>query len=352
MALLPSGVFAEDYGQDRSLIRTPKQWASLAIFCFALLIGPLVFGDRFSSIGNIMMILAVAVVGLQITMGYAGQINLGQAALMGVGAFTTGYLAIRQQWPFWATIPIGGLAAAAFGYLFGLSAARVKGFYLALTTIAAQFIFHFAVLNAPASWFGGAGGLSVPPIEIGGYKLISDTPLYYVNLSVTAVMVAGAFGIARSRFGRAFVSVRDDDIAAGMIGIDVVATKALAFLVGAFYGGIAGGLWAYYIRFISVDQFTLFHSVWMVAMVIIGGTGSVVGALVGVLVIRGLQELINAAGPLMLAVLPTLGGSVVFAAMNVVLGILIAVFVIKEPKGLMYRWEVFKHSWRLWPFPY
>jgi len=165
-------------------------------------------------------------------------------------------------------------------------------------------------------------------------------------------VVLGALGIARSRFGRAFIAVRDDDIAAGMIGIDVVATKALAFLVGAFYAGIAGALWAYYLRFVAVEHFTLFNSVWMVAMVIIGGSGSIIGGLVGVFVIRALQELIGVTAPLVVDLLPALGPSAVFASMNIVLGILIAVFVIKEPKGLMYRWDVTKHSWRLWPFPY
>jgi branched-chain amino acid transport system permease protein len=352
MALLPSGVFAQNYGEDRALIRTNKQWAALGLFIAALLLGPVLLGGRFAGIANSMLIMSVAVVGLQITLGYAGQINLGQAALMGVGAFTTAFCAIQLGWPFWLSIPVGGVAAAGFGFLFGLSAARVKGFYLALTTIAAQFIFHFSVLNLPARWFGGPGGLTVPPVEIAGYRLIDDTMFYYLNLAVTAVMVIGAFGIARSRFGRAFISVRDDDIAAGMVGINVVATKALAFLVGAFYAGIAGGLWAYYIRFVGVEQFSLISSVWMVAMIIIGGMGSIVGALVGVFVIHGLEKAMNSAGPALVELLPGLGPAAVFAAVNIVLGILIAIFVIKEPKGLMYRWHVLKQLWRLWPFPY
>jgi branched-chain amino acid transport system permease protein len=166
------------------------------------------------------------------------------------------------------------------------------------------------------------------------------------------VMFYGAMGIVRSRFGRAFVAVRDDDIVASMIGINVASTKGLAFLVGAFYAGIAGALWAYYIRFVSVDQFTLFNSIWMIAMIIVGGSGSIVGALVGVVVIWGLQEIITMLGPQLLFYFPELGGSIVFAGMNIVLGSMIAIFIIKEPKGLMYRWEVFKHAWRMWPFPY
>lgn len=352
MPMLPSGVFAQDYSADRALVRTKPQWLALGIFVVALLLAPAVLGERYAALANVMMITAVAVIGLQLTMGYAGQINLGQAALMGVGAYAAGFCATQLGWPFWLTIPVGGIAAAAFGALFGLSAARVKGFYLALTTVAAQFIFHFAMQNLPARWFGGSSGLRVPPLELAGFQLTTDIPLYYFNLAVAAAMFIGALGIARSRFGRVFVAVRDDDIAASMVGVDIVAAKVLAFLVGAFYAGIAGALWAYYIRFVAVEQFTLFNSVWLVAMVIIGGTGSVVGALIGVLVIRGLQELVTASGPTLLELFPQLGGSIVFATTNIVLGLLIALFVIKEPRGLMYRWHVLKHSWRLWPFPY
>lgn len=351
MAKLPSGVFAETYAEDKALVRTPKQWASLALLVLFLAMGPILLGSHYVGIANGMLITAVAVMGLQITLGYAGQINLGQAALMGVGAFAAGVVAIRGA-PFWIAIPVAGAAASAFGFIFGLSAVRVKGFYLALTTIAAQFIFNFVVLSLPTSWLGGPNGLQVPPIEILGLRVTDETALYYFNLAIAIVMFHGAIGIVRSRFGRAFVAVRDDDVVASMIGINVAATKGMAFLVGAFYAGIAGGLWAYYIRFISVDQFTLFNSIWFIGMMIVGGLGSIVGGLIGVFVVRGLQELITILGPQVLALFPTIGGSVIFASMNIVLGFLIAVFIIKEPKGLMYRWEILKNMFRTWPFRY
>lgn len=348
----PAGVFAVRYSQDRALIRTTKQWIALAIFMAAMALIPIVVGPRLIAIFNIMLISAIVVVGLQICTGYAGQVNLGQAAFMGVGAYTAAVLASQTGISFLLAIPLGGIAAAGFGFVFGLSAARIKGFYLALTTIAAQFIFHFAVLNLPGSWLCGSNGVTVPPATLFGYRLVSDVSLYYLCLVISVIMIYGAFGIVRSRFGRAFVAVRDDDIAAGIMGVNVVATKALAFLVGAFYAGVGGALWAYLLRFVAVDQFTLFNSVFFIAMIIVGGMGSVVGALIGVLVIRAVQELITTLGPEVAANLPFIGGDIVFASMNVFLGGIIALFLIVEPKGLMHRWNIIKAAYRLWPYPY
>jgi branched-chain amino acid transport system permease protein len=350
--MLPAGVFAETYAEDIRLVRTGKQRLSLALFLLALVCVPLVVGARLLAVTNIMLVTAVVVVGLQITTGYSGQVNLGQAAFMGVGSYATAVAATTFGLPFWLAIPAGGAAAAAFGFVFGLTAVRIKGFYLALTTIAAQFVFHFSVLNLPKSWLGGSQGMSLEPMTIAGVRIATDARLYYVLLVIAIVMVTGAFGIVRSRHGRAFVAVRDDDVAAGMMGINVVYTKALAFLVGAFFAGVGGGAWAYYVRFVSVEQFTLFHSVWYVGMIIVGGMGSVVGSLVGVVVIRGLQELITTLGPELAAWAPALGGAVVFAGMNVLLGGLIALFLLVEPKGLMHRWTIVKAAYRLWPFPY
>lgn len=348
----PAGVFATTYARDRALIRTHAQAVSLGLFVAFLLIAPFLLSDRLIAIATVMVITAVVALGLQINTGYAGQINLGQAAFMGIGAYAAGILASKFGAPFWLNIPAAGMAAAAFGFLFGLSAVRIKGFYLALTTIAAQFIFPFVVLNLPQAWTGGSNGITVPPASFLGVRLTSDVEIYYGCLAVCALMTYGAFGIVRGRHGRAFVAVRDDDVAAGMMGINVVRTKALAFLVGAFYAGVGGAMWAYYVRFVAVDQFTLFNSIWFIAMIIVGGMGSVVGTLIGVFVVKSVQETITSVGPLLVASFPALSGDVVFAAMNIFLGSIIAVFLILEPRGLMHRWNTLKRAYRLWPFPY
>ena len=299
-----------------------------------------------------MLITAVVVLGLQINTGLAGQVNIGQAAFMGVGAYSTAVLASKLHLPFWLALPAGGVFAALFGLIFGLAAVRIKGFYLALTTIAAQILFHFFVLNLPQKWLGGSNGITLEPAELFGFRFETDISMYYLCLVVAMIMIAGGYGIARSRHGRIFAAVRDDDVASGMMGIDVVRTKALAFLVGAFYAGIGGGLWAYYIRFVAIDQFTLIHSIWFIAMIIVGGMGSITGALIGVFVIRMAQESITSMGPALVERIPFLGGDLVFAAMNIFLGGIIAGFLIFEPRGLMHRWNIAKQSYRMWPYPY
>jgi branched-chain amino acid transport system permease protein len=352
MRHLPSGTFASSYTTDAALVRTRKQWLALAALLVVLALVPPILGPRYTSIGNNMFIMAVIVTGLQLTLGYAGQVNLAQAAFMGVGAFTAASLANHLALPLIVILPMAGAAAALFGLLFGLAAVRIKGFYMALTTITAQFVFHFAVINMPTAWFGAANGLKVPPLRLFGLTFNGDLELYYLNGLVAIAMIAFALGIARGRFGRAFVAVRDDDVAAGMMGINGVRTKAFAFMVGTFYAGVGGALWAYYIRYVGVEQFTLFNSIWMIAMLIVGGMGSIVGGLFGVVVIVGLQEVVTSLGPRLADLAPDLGGQIVFASMNVLLGLLIALFLILEPKGLMHRWQLIRFSLRIWPFPH
>jgi branched-chain amino acid transport system permease protein len=347
-----SGVFFTSYAGDRSLIRTRPQWAALLFLGAVLLALPLLAPDRWISIGYTIFITAIAVVGLQICTGYAGQINMGQSAFMGVGAYACAVSVAQWSFPVPLGLVFGGAAAAVFGSLFGLSAARITGFYLALTTIAAQALFHFFVLNLPSRWLGGPGGVHIEGVSTFGVNLANDTAIYYFAFIVLVVMTAGAFGIVRSRHGRAFEAVRDDDVAAGMMGINVMLTKMRAFLVGAFYAGIAGGLWAIALRHVSVEQFSLFSSIWLIAMMIVGGLGSIVGALIGTVVIQLAREGVTTLGPALSQSFPIVGQDIVFASMNVLLGTVVILFLLFEPKGLMHRVNSTKQACRRWPFPY
>ncbi len=347
----PSGIFFTSHAGDRSLVRTRAQWVCLLLLLLALATLPWWASERWVSIGYATFITAVAVIGLQICTGYAGQINLGQSAFMGVGAYGAA-LAMAAGWNALAALLIGGAGAALFGVMFGLTAARIKGFYLALTTIAAQALFHFLVLNLPSSWLGGAGGLHVESVSVFGLSLNNDRAIYWFSLIVLVVMTAGAFGIVRSHHGRSFEAVRDDDVAAGMMGIPVAATKARAFLVSAFYAGVAGGLWVVALRHVSVEQFTLFNAIWMIAMMIVGGLGSIVGALIGTVMIQLAREGVTSLGPSFIQWVPAVGQDFVFAAMNVLLGTVIILFLLFEPKGVMHRVQITKQAYRLWPFPY
>ena len=349
---LPAGVHFETYAQDRALIRTRGQWIWFVLLMLALAVLPFSGSGRLLGTAIVIGITVIAVVGLQLNSGYAGQINMGQSAFMGVGAYACAVLATKFSAPLWIMIPASGLCAALFGAIFGLAALRIKGFYLALTTIAAQYIFGFAMLKLPKEWFGRSEGIRMEPAALGDLVFDTDERLYWLVLVVALVMVTGAWGIVRSRTGRAFVAVRDNDNAAEVIGIDVFRYKTLAFFIGAFYAGIAGALWACYVRYVQADQFTLWLSVWYLGMLIVGGMGSILGAIIGTIVIRLFQELITVTGPLITEWLPQLGGQFVFASMNMLLGGMIILFVIFEPRGLVHRWNIMKESYRIWPFPH
>jgi len=347
----PAGRFSTSYRADTALLRTSPQVVVTIAIVLALVLIAFLGSPRLLSVGTAITTSAVIAIGLQITTGYAGQVNLGQAAFTGVGAYCTAILAQRLALPFWLVIPLSGLAAAAFGWIFGLAAVRIRGFYLALTTIAAQALFPFLVLNLPSSWLGSSSGLTLPPATLFAWRLTTERDLYLLTLVVCVIMTAGAFGIVRGHNGRAFAAVRDDELAAGMTGLPVARTKAKAFFVGAFYAGVGGSLIAYQLRLINTEAFTLYQSIWFIAMIIVGGLGSIVGALVGAVAIRGTQEMLSSIGPSLAAQLPTLGNSVVFAAMNVFLGGVIIAFLIFEPDGLMRRWNILKEQYRRWPFP-
>ena len=351
---LPAGVYAKTYDEDQALIRTRPQWFFFIAIMILIFVLPLFAGGKVVGMMNMVWITLIAVVGLQINVGYAGQVNLGQSAFIGVGAYAAGALTFHFSAPIWLTIPAAGISAALFGAIFGLAAVRVKGFYLALTTIAAQFIFAFTMLKLPKAWFGQIEGLRLNPVSLLGFKFDTDVRMYYLIAVVAVLMVYGAWGLVRSRTGRAFVAVRDNDNAADIIGINVFYYKALSFFIGAFYAGVAGALWGYYIRYILSDMFTLWLSVWYLGMLIVGGMGSILGAIIGTVVIRLLQEFITYFGPWIteIKIFSGMGFEIIFASMNMFLGGVIILFVIFEPRGLVHRWNIIKESYRIWPFPH
>jgi branched-chain amino acid transport system permease protein len=335
--------------ENATFLHSSLKGLFLILFLLVLFSLPYILSIRFVGVFTIMAILVVATVGLQITTGYAGQVNLGQSAFMGMGAYTTASLASHFGFPLWITIPIGGGGAAILGAIFGLPALRIKGFYLALTTIAAQTLFPIIIVRAPKKWFGGPIGIDVEPGKFFGITINTETTLYYLVIITTVIMVYAAFNLMKCRVGRAFVAIRENEIVAEIMGINVYWYKTLSFLVGAFYAGIAGGLWAYYFRYLMVDQFTLWFSIWYLGMLIVGGMGSILGAILGTVLIRALQEMITYLGPYLTKLFPGLGESIWFMGMNILLGGIIILFLIFEPKGLVHRWNLLVTS-RIWPF--
>ena len=353
MALLPCGIHFDSYSKEKAYIHTRVQWVCFLAFLIFLLFLPQILSVRFIAMVNIMAIMCIAVVGLQITTGYAGQINLGQSAFMGMGAYVCATLVYNWHLPFWVTIPAGGLGGAMLGAVFGIPALRIKGFYLGLTTIAAQVMFPLLIMHMPLSWFGGGQGLRIEAPRLWDITLNTDQSIYYLIMGVACIMILFAFNLVRGRVGRAFVSIRDNEITAELMGINVFSFKTLAFFIGAMYAGVAGGLWAYYIRYVGADQFTLYYSVWFVGMLIVGGLGNILGAILGTIFIRSLQETVTYLGPFLAKVVPQLGGANVwFAGMNIFLGGIIILFLIFEPRGIYHRWCILKTNFRIWPFPY
>lgn len=311
-------------------------WAIGLIIVIALVTLPFYGGGRALGIGITMAITMIAVLGLQLTMGYAGQVNLGQSAFMGVGAFVAGFCVTKLGFSALSSLLLAALAAALFGAVFGAAAIRIRGFYLALTTIAAQYIFVFMMLKLPARWFGQAEGLRLAPVTFLQWSLDSDQRVYWFALATLLVLLLGAHNLVRSKTGLAFIAIRDQESAAPLLGIDVVKYKLLAFLIGAAYAGVSGGLWAFYVRYVQVDQFTLWLSIWYTGMLIVGGMGSIWGAVVGTVVIRLIQEGLTFLGP-QLAEMSGGGGSgqFIFASMNIILGLAIMISIIYARKGLI-----------------
>jgi len=349
--LLPTGVRFSNFATEVRYIHTRPQAIWFAVFLLALITAPYVVSLYATGVLTVMFITLMAVYGLQVTVGMAGQINVAQSAFMGVGAFAAARLS-GMDVPFWLAIPAAGLAAAVVSIAFALPAIRVKGFYLALTTLAAQVMFPIIVIALPADWLGGTSGIAVEPIEIAGRGLSTPLDMYYVTLAGVLICSVFAFNLQRSRFGRALCAVRDNELAAEVTGVNVSYYKVMAFFAGSLFAGVGGAFFAYYIRYVTTENFNLLLSIWYLGMLIVGGLSTPLGAILGTVFVTVVQEAFHAVGGSLLAAFPNLGGGLVFATSNVILGICILLALIFEPRGLAHRWSVLKAAYRIWPFPH
>jgi len=349
----PTGVFNTRYAEDIAIVRTKLQWCLLGGFIVLLVVLPLIMPDYILGIIITMGATIIAVQGLNILTGHCGQISLGQAAFMAVGAYTSAILAANFNLSFWLCLPIAGLTSALVGSIFGLPSLRVKGFYLALSTLAAHFIIMYVLLTPMEDITGGVSlGMQVPPATLGSIVFDTDRSAYYLVIFFTVIMSLFAKNITRTNTGRAFIAIRDNDIAASVMGISLFRYKVLAFFIGCFYAGIAGSLWAHYTMAIHADDFSLIRSFWYLGMLIIGGLGSTLGAVLGVVFVQVLDELVIVVSPAISAVFPAIGAQVFAALGQIVFALAIILFLVFEPRGLSHRWQIIKASYRLWPFSY
>jgi branched-chain amino acid transport system permease protein len=347
----PAGIHNINYAQDMSIIRTKAHWVIFALGMIALFAFPL-YATSFIHIINLVGIYVISAVGLMLLTGYCGQISLGQAAFMMVGAYTGAWMT-RAGFPFFGSLILSGLIAGVVGLLFGLPAVRVKGFYLAMSTLAAQFIIPWCIVEIRPDFTGGIHSLRVNPMTIFGHKLISQIEMFYVIIPITCILVIFAKNLVRTQIGRAWVAIRDNDLAAEVLGINIFFYKVLAFFVCTFFAGISGCLWAHWMRNVGPTHFELVTSVWFLGMIILGGMGSITGAVVGVIVVRILDYVVSILlTPLVEGAFPLLSNQIVAGLPAFVFGLIILLFVIFEPRGVNHRWEIFKASYRIWPFSY
>lgn len=344
------GVYRTSYQQDMALHPTPLSVARGWVIVAVLYLIPPLLPNYYLSILNQVVVFAVAAMGLNILLGFAGQISIGHGAFTGMGAFMSGYLMARHGLSFWLAVPLGGLTAAAVGALFGLPSARLKGLYLAIASLAAQVILDFFYLRA--NWFtGGVNSRSVARPSLFGFKF--DGELSYLYLSLTVALLLGIFAqnLLRTRFGRSLVAVRDRDLAAEVMGIDLFKTKVMAFALSAFFAGIAGALWAPYVMIINPEQFTYHLSIELLAMVIIGGLGSVMGSVYGAVFMTVLPIFVREVAKPLSEIIPSIGDKLLLLK-DVTFGAAIILFLAFEPEGLAKLWRNVKDYFRLWPFSY
>src|SRR5579872_1317871 len=277
-----SGVFKTSYAADMALYPLPIAQRSVAVLAaLFVVVVPLTLDPYLVTILNLILIAIVGALGLNILVGYTGQISIGHGAFMSVGAYTAANLITRIGAPFWIALPAGGAMAALVGAVVGIPSLRIKGIYLAIATLAAQFIIEWTINHV--TWISGGieSSIQVPPPSIFGMKLESQRQLYFFLLFFAVVAVVATLNLMRSRIGRAFIAIRDQDIAAEIIGINIFRYKLWAFAISSFYAGVTGVLYTYYLGIANYEQFQLDVSINFLAMVIIGGLGSTLGPIFG-----------------------------------------------------------------------
>jgi len=350
--LHPSGDFRASYRADTTIFPTAMSRncaiAGVALLCMA----PQFCSEYWLSILIQIGIFGIAALGLNILVGFTGQISIGHAAFFLLGGFTSAYISNNSPIPVFFAIPFGGLVSALVGLIFGLPAARLKGLYLVIATLAAQYI--LLDFFSRAEWFsGGSVPANAKPFSIFGYALRGDRQYFYVVLVYLLTSYVLVTNLMRTRDGRALVAIRDHYLSAEIMGINLVKYRTLSFGLAAFFAGLAGALYAHYQLVISQEGFGIERSILFLAMIIIGGTGSIMGSLMGTAFVVLLPESME-------WISLQLKGSIVdhVLALNnniallrdVAIGLIIIAFLMFEPDGLAHRWRQIKAYWKLYPF--
>ncbi|WP_169566249.1 branched-chain amino acid ABC transporter permease [Sneathiella limimaris] len=356
-----AGQFKSSYKEDQAVFPILQDRIGIGIILLIAFVGIPLFGGEYfiSAIMTPFLILALAAIGLNILTGYAGQISLGTGGFMAVGAFAAYKFAtftitvggFEGTMPLVLTILLSGLVAALVGIMFGIPSLRIKGFYLAVATLAAQFFLEW--LFVKVGWFTNyspSGVITAPPLVVLGYEFNTAAEKYIFTLVFVAVLALAAKNLVRSHIGRGWMAIRDMDIAAEIIGFKPLQTKLSAFAVSSFFCGVAGALWAFvHLGTVEPEAFGINRSFAILFMVIIGGMGSILGSFIGAGFIMLLPIFLNNVPPM---VGWDIGVDMVAHLEFMVFGVLIIFFLIVEPHGLARLWTIGKEKLRTWPFPY
>ena len=352
------------YADELALIRGAGGWAALAALAALYVATPLVIDDFWLSVLNFTAIAAIAAIGLNLLTGFTGQVSLGHAFFIGLGAYTAGYLGGDLRLPVIVWLPAAGIFGAAVGLLVGPFALRLRGLYLAIVTLGLVFLGEHVFLNL-RQITGGPQGRAVPAPMIGeinladlgtslGLPLTREQSFFLFVVPLVALAAIAAKNIVRSRPGRAFQAIRDREIAAAIIGVDRARYKVGAFAVSSFYAAAAGALYGSYLRYITPGQFDLLPSIQYVAMIIVGGIGTVYGSIAGAFFLVLIPRVVEALSPAIPFVSrsATSSGLTLFVLNQLIFGALIVFFLVFEPSGLAGIWSRLRTYVKTWPFSY
>jgi branched-chain amino acid transport system permease protein len=349
------GVMKTTYEADMALYPLPiAKWTVIVIAIFFFLVLPLGVHEYYLTIVNLVSIAVVGALGLNILVGYTGQVSIGHGAFMSVGAYTAANFANRLGSPWPVNLLAGGLMAAIIGAIVGIPSLRIKGLYLAIATLAGQLIIEWTINHVTFISGGVQASIAVARPRLGPLVLDTQRDMYYFLLAFVVLAIVATMNLTRSRIGRAFIAIRDHDIAAEITGINIFRYKLLAFAISSFYAGVTGVLYTYFLGIANYEQFQIGVSIDYLAMIIIGGLGSVLGSIFGAVFVTLLPILIRYAmeafsgvfvsQATMLNLIPT------FRLM--LFGVLIIAFLIVEPEGLNRLWRNIRSYFRVWPFAY
>lgn len=353
LRLHPCGNYKERYEQELTVFETDfgRLWTAIGLVVLFFLV-PLIGSPYVLYVLNMTGIAIIASLGLNILVGFTGQISLGHGAFFGVGAYAAAIVATRLNAPFLVAVPAAGIITASVGMVFGIPSGRLKGLYLTIATLAGQFIIEYILVHWE-SLTQGSMGILLPAANIFGIPINTERRFFTVIFLAAVLLTTAASNIKRTTYGRAFVAIRDNDRAAEGMGIPIFGYKLLSFAISSFYAGVAGALWAYYMRSISTEPFNLALSVEYLAMVIIGGLGSIPGSVFGAVFITGLNEILRFLTDAIMNL--NLSGSLglnLASLREFAFGMAIVLFILFEPKGLAELWRIVRSTFRLWPFSY